>query len=198
MSALPQKKHQGLPVIGSPSGAWGARAAILGLYLFNRWFSFFPFHAPRLWIIRRMLGSIGKFPSILIGLEVRSPRNIHLGDYVVLNRGVLLDGRGGRLSIGNNVDIAQDVAIWTLEHDVHDDLHQTRGAEVHIEDYAWIGFRAVIMPGVKVGRGAVVAAGAVVTRDVPAKAIVGGVPAKRIGERRSELKYQNNHRPWFQ
>jgi maltose O-acetyltransferase len=117
---------------------------------------------------------------------------------VILNSGVLLDGRGGKLVLGDNVDIAQEVAIWTLGHDPHDDHHATRGGDVRIDDYAWIGHRSIVMPGVHVGRGAVVAAGAVVTKDVPPLSIVAGVPAKRIGERRSSLKYRNHHRPWFQ
>jgi len=83
-----------------------------------------------------------------------------LGDHCVINRGVLLDGRGGQLFIGNNVDIAQEAAIWTLGHDPHDDYHGDSPGPVTIGDYAWIGHRAIIMPGVSIGRGAVVAAGA--------------------------------------
>ncbi len=175
-----------------------ARFNILWLYLFNRWFSYIPFHAPRLWLLSLMLGKMGGTPSILMGLEVREPGNIELGDHVVLNRQVLLDGRGGKLVIGNNVDIAQEVAIWTLTHDAHDDGHQAMGAPVTIEDYAWIGHRAIILPGVRIGRGAVVGAGAVVTKDVPPMTIVGGVPAQVIGQRRSRLQYTKFHRPWFQ
>jgi len=174
------------------------RFAIFWLYLFNRWLTFIPFHAPRLWFWRLMLGKMGAAASILMGVEVRAPHNIELGDHVVLNRGVLLDGRGGRLRIGNNVDIAQETAIWTLEHDVHADDHRAVGAPVTIDDYAWIGHRAIILPGVHIGRGAVVAAGAVVTQDVAPMAIVGGVPAKVIGQRRSKLQYTKFHRPWFQ
>jgi maltose O-acetyltransferase len=175
-----------------------ARFVLFWLYLFNRWFSHIPFHAPRLWLLGMLLGKMGRAPSVLMGVEVRDPANIALGDHVVINRAVLLDGRGGKLTIGNNVDIAQEVAIWTLGHDAHDDHHKGVGAPVTIEDYVWIGHRAIILPGVHIGRGAVVGAGAVVTKDVPAMAIVGGVPAKAIGQRRSRLQYTKFHRPWFQ
>lgn len=174
------------------------RLAIVWLYLFNRWLTNIPFHAPRLWLLRHMLGKMGRSPSVLMGLEVRKPGNIELGDQVVLNRAVLLDGRGGKIVIGDNADIAQEVAVWTLSHDAHDDQHRAIGGPVTIEDYAWIGHRAIIMPGVRIGRGAVVGAGAVVTKDVPPMAIVGGVPAKVIGQRRSKLAYTKRHRPWLQ
>jgi len=175
-----------------------ARFTIFWMYLFNRWLTFIPFHASRLWLLGLMLGKMGRAPSVLMGLEVRDPQNIELGNNVVLNRGVLLDGRGGKLIIGDNVDIAQEVVIWTLGHDAHDDHHGSVGAPVTIEDYAWIGHRAIILPGVRIGRGAVVGAGAVVAKDVPPMAIVGGVPAEIIGQRRSALKYTKFHRPWFQ
>ncbi len=175
-----------------------ARLNLVWLYLFNRWLTFIPFHAPRLWLLGLMVGKLGRNASVLMGLEVREPHNIELGDHVVLNRGVLLDGRGGTLTIGNNVDIAQEVVIWTLGHDAHDDQHRAVGAPVAIEDYVWIGHRAIILPGVRIGRGAVVGAGAVVSKDVPPMTIVGGVPAKIIGQRRSGLNYTKFHRPWFQ
>lgn len=66
-----------------------------------------------------------------------------------------------------------------------------------IEDHAWIGARVIILPGVTVGEGAVVAAGAVVTRSVPPYAVVGGVPAKRIGERNRDLLYRTKFSPFF-
>ncbi len=132
-----------------------------------------------------------------MGVETRSGKNISIGDHTVVNKRVLLDGRGGKLTIGSQVDIAQEANIWTLSHDPHDDFHATRGADVTIEDYVWIGARATILPGVRIGRGAVVAAGSVVTRDVPPMTIVAGVPARAIGIRKSELKYTLDHRPWF-
>lgn len=133
-----------------------------------------------------------------MGLEVRNPANIEIGDNNVFNRKVLLDGRGGKLIIGNNVDIAQETNIWTLEHDVHDDMHHDAGGNVIIADYVWISSRVTILPGVVIGKGAVIAACALVNKDVPPMAIAGGVPAKIIGERRSKLLYTKFHRPYFQ
>jgi len=133
-----------------------------------------------------------------MGVEVRKPGNIYVGDHVSINRKVLLDGRGGRLMIGNNVDIAQETNIWTTEHDVHSDFHTSTAGDVIIEDYVWIASRCTILPGVRIGRGAVVAANSVVTKDIPPMAVVGGIPARIIGERKSKLKYNLNFRPWFQ
>ena len=110
----------------------------------------------------------------------------------------MLDGRGGKIIIGNNVDIAQETNIWTLEHDVNSDTHGVIAANVIIEDYVWIASRATILPGVKIGRGAVIATGSIVTKDVPPMQIYGGVPAKQIGIRKSKLLYSLKYSPWFQ
>lgn len=157
----------------------------------------FPSHTFRKAIIKIQCNKVGKNSNFLMGVEFRSAKNISIGSNSVINRAVLLDGRGGKLSIGNNVDIAQETNIWTLEHDVHDDYHKDIGADVIIEDYVWIASRCTILPGVTIGKGAVVASNSVVTKDVPEMAIVGGVPAKIIGTRKSELKYKLNYSPWF-
>ena len=110
----------------------------------------------------------------------------------------MLDGRYAKLIIGNNVDIAQETNIWTLEHDVNSTDHHEMGADVIIDDYVWIASRVTILPGVHIGKGAVIASGAVVTKDVPPYSIVGGVPAKVIGQRNTDLTYVNKYKPWFQ
>mgnify|MGYP006151194979 CR=1 FL=1 len=166
-------------------------------YLINEWFMFIPFHAIRLLFVKQLLNKIGQQTYFLMGLEIRKGENISIGNNCVINKKVLLDGRGGKLIIGNNVDIAQETNIWTLEHDVHDDFHTDTGGDVIIEDYVWIASRCTILPGVKIAKGAVVASNSVVTKDVPQMAIVGGVPAKIIGTRKSELKYKLNYSPWF-
>ena len=156
-----------------------------------------PSHWIRLIVLRKNLNQIGRNTHFLMGVETRSGKNISIGDNCAINARVLLDGRGGKLTIGNNVDIAQETNIWTLEHDVNSDTHADTGGDVVIEDYAWIASRVTILPGVRIGRGAVVATGAVVTKDVEPMAIVGGVPAKVIGQRESSLLYKLDYRPLF-
>lgn len=147
--------------------------------------------------MRNIMGKVGKNVSVLRNVEVLHPKNIEIGNNTVINNRVLLDGRGGILSIGSNVDIAREVNIWTLEHDVNNDNHDTKGGDVIIEDYVWLASRVTILPGVRIGKGAVVACGAVVTKDVPELAIVGGVPAKIIGKRKNSLKYKLDFNPIF-
>lgn len=173
-------------------------ASALVSYIFNRFLMHIPSYHLRLALFRLRVAKLGKGVGLLMGVELRNGRNVFIGDRVVINRGVLLDGRGGQLIIGNDVDIAQETNIWTLEHDVHSDVHADKGGNVVIEDHVWIASRATILPGVRIGKGAVVACNSVVTKDVPEMAIVGGVPAKVIGTRRNRIDYRLHFRPWFE
>lgn len=153
---------------------------------------------------------IRKFAYILAGVEIGSaahlhmgtqffnPRNIKIGKGTIIGQNAFLDGRD-RLIIGNHVDIASDVMIYNSEHDINSDEFKATTGEVIVEDYVFIGPRVIILPGVKVGRGAVVAAGAVVTRDVEEGMMVGGVPAKVIGQRKlKEFSYKLGRARLFQ
>jgi maltose O-acetyltransferase len=148
-----------------------------------------PSHSFRRWIFALAGGRIGSGSVIHMCARYYSPSGIVIGKDTLIGYRVTLDGRA-RLSIGSHVDIASEVMIYNSEHDLQAaDFHATV-APVEIGDYVFIGPRAIILPGVKIGRGAVIAAGAVVTKDVPDFAIVGGVPAKVIGERtNSDPKY---------
>jgi maltose O-acetyltransferase len=112
------------------------------------------------------------------------PKNVEIGDDSIIGDHVFLDGRAP-LKIGNHVDIASEVMIYNSEHDINSPDFGATCAPVTICDYAFIGPRAIILPGVTIGRGAIVAAGAVVTSNVPDFAIVGGIPAKVIGQRQN-------------
>lgn len=175
-----------------------ACASALLSYVFNRFLMYVPSCHFRLFFLRLRVAQLGSGVGLLMGAELRNGRNVFIGDRVVINRDVLLDGRGGRLVIGDDVDIAQETNIWTLEHDVHSDSHADKGGDVTIEDHAWIASRVTILPGVRIGKGAVVASNSVVTKDVAPMTIVAGIPAKVIGVRRSRLNYQLHFRPWFE
>ena len=150
------------------------------------------------WILYKIfLKKLGIRTRISKRVDIRCPYRIKIGSYSNVNKRSLLDGRGGELVIGDNVDIAQEVNIWTLEHDYNDSNYTAKGEPVVIEDYVWIASRATILPGVHVGKGAVVAAGAVVTKDVLPFTIVGGVPAKVIGKREVEPQYKLGSWGWF-
>lgn len=149
-------------------------------------------------IVKRYFGKVGDATSVLRKVTFFCPNTIYIGNNCVINPLCILDGRGGKLIIGNNVDIGRETNVWTLEHDVNDDNHGTLGSDTIIDDYVWISTRCTILPGVHIGKGAVVAAGAVVTKDVPPMAIVGGVPAKVIGERTNSLNYTLNYSPIFE
>src|SRR6185369_10201510 len=91
--------------------------------------------------------------------------------------------------IGNNVSIAGEVRIYTMEHDIDSPDFAEIGAPVVIDDYVVIGTRVTILPGVHIGKGAVIASGAVVTKDVEPYSVVGGIPAKEIKKRKENLQY---------
>ncbi len=141
---------------------------------------------------------IGHGSTVHMGCKFFDPTNVTIGDDSIVGDRAFLDGRE-KLMIGNHVDIASEVMIYNSEHNLDDAQFTAHSAPVIIEDYVFIGPRSIILPGVKIGRGAVVAAGAVVTKDVLAFEIVGGVPAKSIGVRGNKnLNYRLGRARLFQ
>ncbi|HRH36338.1 MAG TPA: acyltransferase [Catalimonadaceae bacterium] len=151
-------------------------------YIANAWVGHVPFMALRM-AYYRLFFKIGQHSTTMMGLKFRKMDGLEIGHTCNINPNCLLDTRGGKIVIGNFVDVAPEVNIWTLEHDFNDPDFKSSGAGVAIGDYAWIANRAIILPGVVIGEGAVVAAGAVVTKSVEPWTVVGGVPAKPIGSR---------------
>ena len=152
-------------------------------------FGYLPSHRLRIAAYQTCGMTVGRGTAIYHGCEVRAPKAVRIGSWTSIGDHAILDGRGG-LTIGDSVNFSTGVWVWTAEHAVNDSPLGYSAAPVVIEDYAWISCRAVILPGVTVGRGAVVAAGAVVTKSVAPYDIVGGVPAKRIGRRSRDLDYK--------
>jgi len=163
-----------------------------------RWVGQVPSHIFRLFCYRLAGIKIGASSHIHMWARFYQPRGIEIGEDTIIGDHCFLDGRAP-LIIGNHVDIASQVLIYNSEHDVHSENFAPIEEKVEIGDYVFIGARAIILPGIKIGRGAVIAAGAVVTKDVPAKIIVGGVPAKEISPRRiKKLNYRLGRARLFQ
>lgn len=160
-------------------------------YLTNYVVAYIPsFAFRRLWY-RRALGiEIGRNVGVFLGTYMwffgpRANRRlgIRIGTNTLINRRCTLDMRCG-LTIGENVSISPEVMILGASHDVNDpDFAVVPHRPVVIEDHVFIGTRAIILPGVTVGRGAVVAAGSQVSKNVPPMTIVAGTPARAIGMR---------------
>jgi acetyltransferase-like isoleucine patch superfamily enzyme len=124
---------------------------------------------------------------------------VRIGRNSQISRNCTIDVRGG-LTIGDNVSISPDATILTASKMPNHPGFAGGTAAVRIEDHVWIGTRAMVLPGVTLGRGAVVAAGSVVARDVPPMAIVAGVPAKPVGVRDAAATdyVLDGHRPLFE
>jgi maltose O-acetyltransferase len=133
-----------------------------------------------------------------MGCQFLNGRKIRLGERNVVNFGCLFDGRRYSITTGDDVSIGPEASILTLGHDPQSPEFALRGGEVTIGDRVWIGYRALVLPGVSIGEGAVVAAGAVVTKSVEPYTIVGGNPARLIGQRSRDLVYSLNFRPPLQ
>lgn len=174
---------------------------------------YIPSHTIRLFLYRYVFGvRIGRDSSVHWRAEFNNPAGVMIGHNTVVGNDAFLDGRLKRvpisgeskfvsymkqlsghgvrpLTIGNNVSIAGEVRIYTMEHDVDSPDFAEIDAPVMIDDYVVIGTRVTILPGVHVGKGAVVASGAVVTKDVAPFTVVGGVPAQFIKNRNKDVRY---------
>jgi maltose O-acetyltransferase len=156
-----------------------------------------PFHSVRLFLYRRLFNiRIGHNTSIHRLCRFYCPSRVKIGENTVINRQVLLDGRRD-LIIMNNVSISEGVILLTLEHDPQSPAFESRGAPITIHNRVFIGTQAMILPGITLGEGAIIAARAVVTHDVAPFTIVAGVPARPIGERSQELTYTLDYRKFL-
>jgi len=150
-----------------------------------RWVGHVPLHSFRKFVYRLAGAKIGKGSVIHMWANFFQPKNVKIGEDSIIGDHAFLDGRA-KLVIGNHVDIASSVMIYNSEHDLEKADFSAIEQPVAIGDFCFIGPRAIILPGVTIGKGAVVAAGAVVAKSVSDFAIVGGVPAEVIGERKNK------------
>lgn len=146
----------------------------------------------RNWCMRKLGMGGGKNIKFFSGFSVRSPQKLIVEDGVSIGPKVLLDARCG-ITIHANAVIAFEAIIWSLNHDYNDIHFCGKGAPVEIGANAWICSRSMILPGIKIGEGAIVASGAIVTKDVEPWTVVAGIPAKIIGKREKK-KYEYGYK----
>lgn len=159
-------------------------------YLCNFVINRIPLVSLRMMAYRRLGIHIGRDSVILMTTEMHRSEDITIGNNTIINQHCLLDGRGG-LRIGNNVNISSHTLLIPGTHDIQSSSDFTGTAHpIIIEDYVWLCTRCTILAGVTIGCGAVVAAGAVVTKSVMPYSVVAGVPARPIGTRNPDLHYK--------
>ncbi|MBC7489305.1 MAG: acyltransferase [Glaciimonas sp.] len=163
------------------------------LYFSNYVVTHIPVHFLRKFFYRHVMNFvIGKDSYIFMGASFDTRNNFEIGHNSVINQNCRLDNRGG-LFIGNNVSISSDVCILTADHNPQSDQFEGRSKPIKICDYVFVGTRAMILPGVTLGKGCLVCAGAVVTKDVDENVMVAGVPARPINKRNEIMNYTVNY-----
>jgi len=148
----------------------------------NRAMSLVPNNLARIAVLRLCGAHIGSGCAVNHGLRVSRPDRLVVGDDVYISEDVSLDGRGG-LTIGSHVSIGVGAQIWTAQHDTDSPTFAYVSAPVVLGDCSWVSSRAIVLPGVTIGAGAVIGAGGVVPKDVPGWVIAVGVPVRVIRER---------------
>jgi len=143
----------------------------------------------RAWHYRGLLAGAGDNLRVAAGFKITDPNNLVVGDNCYLGEDAQLYAWGERITLGNNVLVAAGVRMITRKHGFADpgvpmSEQGYTHAPITIEDDVWIGFQALILPGVTIGRGSIIGANAVVTKDVAPYSIMGGVPARLIRRRR--------------
>lgn len=182
-------------------------------YGYNHWIGNFPSRRVREVYLKVWLGGLGAKSGVQMGCRFLNGRKVFLGERNVINFGCLFDGRKFSIRTGSNVSIGPEATILTLGHDPRSTAFEDLGGDVVIGDRVWIGYRAIVLPGVTIGEGVVVGAGAVVTKNVEPYAIIAGNPARKIGARVAAqevgkskghgtgdergFEYQINYRPFL-
>ncbi len=137
-------------------------------------------------LVRHIFARCGRNVNIRPHVYFSTGAHISIGDDSMIGERSIV-GAGGKVFIGNMVLMGPEVLIYTSNHGTKlgtpIKLQPYEYRDVHIGNDVWIGARCIVLPGVTIADGAVIAAGAVVTKDVPENAVVGGVPAKIIGRR---------------
>jgi acetyltransferase-like isoleucine patch superfamily enzyme len=134
---------------------------------------------------------------ISLGVEMWAGRRLSMGARSTVGQRCYIDARAG-VRIDSDVSVSREAAMLTATHIPDDPDFGASHGPVHLEQRCWIGMRAMVLPGVRIGEGAVVGAGSIVTADVEPYTIVAGIPAVAIRKRREPMAYRLDWRPsWY-
>ena len=143
----------------------------------------------RKWFYKILGAHIGHDTYPCRRVEILLPLGLHLDDRVAVGWFAELDARGG-ITIAHDTNISSHVKLITGSHDIDDFEFTADFKPIHVGHHCWLGTGVIVLQGVTIGDGAVVAAGAVVTKNIPPYEIWGGVPAKFIRKRTDVLDYK--------
>ena len=164
-------------------------------YVLNHFVNRVPIANLRVWLYE-ILGVrfVDRHSSIImLGAHIAQPRSLRVGRNTIIGPGCWLDARGG-LTFGENVNISGGAIFQTGKHYVDSPSFEAAFEPIVIEDRAWVAQNGFVLGGVTVGEGAIVAAGAVVSKDVAPYTVVGGSPAQWLRDRSRDLTYQLDYR----
>lgn len=162
------------------SWLWGVAWYVVSMLLFES--GFFPFSRAKRQILRFFGAEVGFGCVIKPNIRIKYPWRLRIGTNVWLGQSVWIDNIAD-VSIASHSCVSQGAYLCTGSHDYTSPSFDLITGEIHLQDGTWVGARAVILPAVNIGSHAVVAAGSVVARDVPAWTMVGGSPARAIKPR---------------
>jgi len=191
------KLFRRLPSLGLLKYVLGRFFLASKFYFFNSFATNFPSYRFRNFYLKKVLKiKIGFGTSIHMGCFFAG-NNIEIGNNTVVNRKCYFDGRNGKIHIKNNVSISPECYFLTDSHLKNSPQFSHAFNDIVLNDYAWIGVRALILPKVNIGTGAVLGAGSVATKDIPDYKVYAGIPACFVSDRNNDLRYTLNYFPYF-
>lgn len=173
------EKYQDALTLGNKLArfAWNVFAFVLFRPFAGPVFRYYRSSVLRLWGAK-----IGKRCAVASSVKIWAPWNLEVGDYVAIGpRAGIYDV--AKIVMGSNITVSQDAYLCTASHDISQLKKPLVVHPIELRDSTWVAARAIVLPGVTIGEGAVVGAGAVVTKDVEPWTVVGGNPAKFIKKR---------------
>jgi len=167
-------------------------------FMWNDIITHVPIHFVRKAFLRVFNRRIAASSVVLMHTRILNFWALELGERSVINQYCLLDCRRYPIIIENDSDIGPYCKLWTLGHDPDSETHEVIGGKISIGHHAWIASNVTIMPGVSIGRGAVIGASSLASNDIPPGEIWAGVPAKFKRVRNNPLTYQLQFNPFFE